>query len=79
VQKLFGTKDAWREREKRWAAFHEWENQQPPVERSPADIIADLGTILDWLPVETRSEDPDPQKRGIQILRDAFVKLDSKL
>ena len=78
MEKLFGTKEEYEERERRWAAFHAWEEQQPPVERSPADIIADLGTILDWLPAETRLEDPDPEKKGIQILRAAFAALEKR-
>ncbi len=73
------SKAAWREREQQWAAFHKWEDAQPPLERSSADIIADLGAVLDWLPAATRSEDPDPQKQGIQILRAAFARLDKKL
>jgi len=48
-------------------AFHRWEAEEPLTDRSPADIIAYLGTIFDWLPAETYLEDPHPQKQGIQI------------
>lgn len=30
---------------RRWRKFHEWEARQPPVERSAAAIIADLGAM----------------------------------
>ena len=73
------TKDQWRERENQWAGFHRWEAEQPLPDRSAGDIIADLGAIWDWLPPEVRLEDPDPEKRGIQILLRAFKVLDKKL
>jgi len=42
------------------ARFNEWEKTHPPRNRDAGEIIADLGTILDWIPVETRLADPDP-------------------
>ncbi len=33
------------ERRRQWAAFRLWEAQQPPVNRAPADILADLGEL----------------------------------
>ena len=60
-------------RERQWRAFHEWEATQPLPERDPAAILADLGAIWEWLPPEVRSEDPDPQKLGIQKMRAAMA------
>ena len=57
------------ERQRQWEEFHRWEAQQPPLEREPARILADLGTIWSWLPPEVRAEDPDPEKRGVQAMR----------
>ena len=53
---------------RRWKKFHEWEAQQPPVERSAAAIIADLGAIRQWLPEAVRVHDPDPEKKGVQAM-----------
>lgn len=55
-----------------WSAFNQWEAEQGPVEQSPAEILADLGTILGWLPDEVLREDPDPEKTGIQAMRVAL-------
>ena len=52
--------------------------EQPLVERDPADAIADMGTILDWAPPGVLAEDPDPEKRGIQVLRAAFACLNTR-
>jgi hypothetical protein len=38
-------------------------------------ILADLGAIWNWLPVEVRTEDPDPGKVGIQKMRTALAHL----
>jgi hypothetical protein len=67
------------ERRRQWEAFNRWEEQQPPLERTPARIVADLGAILSWIPEEDRLRDPDPEKRGIQILRAACAVLDRRL
>ncbi|MBI3666585.1 MAG: hypothetical protein HY236_10250 [Acidobacteria bacterium] len=64
-----------RQRQQQWAEFHRWEAQQPPVERAPADILADLGAIWSWFPPEVRTRDEDPQKLGIQAMRAALAKL----
>ena len=71
--------DELRERQKQWDLFHRWEARQPCVERDPADIVADIGAILDWLPPEILAEDPDPEKRGIQIMRAAFELLKTRV
>ena len=52
-----------------------WEAEQPPVDREPGDIIADLGTIWSWLPPEVRERDADPEKIGIQKMRAALALL----
>lgn len=44
-------------RRRQWEAFHRWEAEQPPEERTPVEIVADLGTIWEWLPAEERSRD----------------------
>ena len=67
----------WRERQKQWDFFHRWEAEQPLVDRDLADILADIGAILDWLPPEVLAEDPDPEKRGIQVLRAALERLNT--
>ncbi len=65
-----------RERLEQWRRFNEWEARQPlPPPRDPADVLADLSAILDWLPPEVRNEDPDPRKLGIQKMRAALAKL----
>lgn len=56
----------------RLAHFNEWEKTHPPRDRDAAEIIADLGTILDWIPVETRLADPDPQKLGVGKMIEAL-------
>jgi hypothetical protein len=67
------TREQWELRRKQWEAFNRWEAEQPPIERDPADIIADLGTLLSWLPDEERLRDPDPEKIGIQKMRAALA------
>jgi hypothetical protein len=71
------TPEDWRERKKEWEAFNRWEAQQPPDERSPEDIVADLGAILSWLPPDVVAEDPDPNKLGIQKLLAVFERLNA--
>jgi len=39
------TREEWELRRQQWEAFNRWEGEQPPLERAPADILADLGTI----------------------------------
>lgn len=62
-------------RRRQWERFNRWEQEQPPVERTPAQILADLGTIWTWLPPEVRQADPDPEKLGIQKMRAALGRL----
>ena len=67
------TREQWELRRQQWERFNRWEAEQPPIERDPADIIADLGTLLSWLPAEERLRDPDPEKIGIQKMRAALA------
>ncbi|MGA2329014.1 MAG: hypothetical protein ABSH05_22325 [Bryobacteraceae bacterium] len=62
-------------RRRQWEAFHRWEREHPAPARDPAEILADLGAIWNWLPPEVRIEDPDPQKLGIQRMRAALAQL----
>ena len=55
-------------RQRQWDAFHCWEEQQPPLERDAGEVLADLSAILDWIPEEDRLRDPDPEKRGVEVL-----------
>ena len=63
------------ERGRQWAAFHRWEAEQVPVERTPAAILADIGAIREWLPREARLVDPDTEKLGIQKMRRGLARL----
>jgi hypothetical protein len=62
-------------RRQQWEAFNRWESENPAPAREPAEILADLGTIWNWMPPEVRAEDPDPQKLGIQRMRSALAHL----
>jgi hypothetical protein len=71
--------EQWQDRKKQWELFDRWKSEQPLADRDPADIIADMGAILDWLPAEALAEDPDPAKGGIQKLRAVFELLNQRL
>ncbi len=62
------------ERLRQWKAFERWESEHPAPERDPAEILADLGTILDWATPETLARDPDPEKRGVQAMKAALAR-----
>ena len=66
-------KEQYELRQRQWDEFHRWENEQPPIDRHPAHIIADLGAILSWVSVAERLRDPDPVKLGIQKMRAALA------
>ena len=63
------------QRSLQWRSFNEWEAAQPPVAREPSAVLANLGTLLSWLPLEVRSHDPDPDKNGIEKMRAALALL----
>ncbi len=65
-------------RKQQWEAFNRWEEEQPQVEREPGKILADLGAIWSWIPEQDRLFDPDPEKRGFQVLRAAFAVLNRR-
>ena len=62
----------------RMTAFNQWESEQPPVERSPAAILADLGFLLSLTSAEDRLRDPDPEKLGIQRMRALLALVNGK-
>ena len=63
------TKEEIEQYRRRFEEFNDWEARQPPTERSPAAILADLGFLLSLVPEEERLRDPDPEKLGIQRMR----------
>ena len=60
------TKDQWERRQLQWAAFHSWEASRGPDAGQSAATIGDLGAILEWLPEDVKTKDPDPAKTGIR-------------
>jgi hypothetical protein len=66
------------QRRRQWEAFNRWEEQQPPLERDPGQILADLGAILSWIPEADRLHDLDPQKHGVQVLLAACAVLNRR-
>ena len=72
---LMSLREGLEDQRRAWQRFHAWEAAEPPAERDPARIIADLGAILDWIPLATRLEDPDPQKLGVRKMVDALSRL----
>jgi hypothetical protein len=63
------TRQEYAEYRGRFEALNAWEACQPPIERSPAEIVADLGFLLGFVDEEERLRDPDPEKLGIQRMR----------
>jgi hypothetical protein len=63
------------ERLRQWKTFNRWELDHPAPQREPAEILADLGAILEWASPETLASDPDPEKRGIQAMKAALAHL----
>ena len=72
------TKEQWRAREEQWKKFHEWEDAQPLPERSTEEIFQYLNAILSLAPPQAVTEDPDPEKRGIQKLRSMLERLSAR-
>jgi len=68
-------RERYEERLRQWAAFNRWEAEQAPLVRSPSSIVADIGAIREWLPLEAQRADPDPEKLGIQAMRRALARL----
>lgn len=72
------TKEEIEEYRRRFEIFNEWEEQQPPIERSPAAILADLGFLLSFVSREERERDPDPEKKGIQRMREMLALVEGR-
>lgn len=70
-----GLREQLAERRRRWEEFHCWERDNPPPRRPPADLLADVGTLWNWLPDEIRRSDPDPEKLHIRNMRANLTKL----
>ena len=63
------TKEEIEQYRRRFEESNSWEARQPPTERSPAAILADLGFLWSLVSPEERLRDPDPEKLGIQRMR----------
>ncbi|MBI1785935.1 MAG: hypothetical protein HYR60_00010 [Acidobacteria bacterium] len=72
------TREQLQERKRQFEEFNRWEAEQDEPVREPERILADVGTLLSWLPPDVRREDPDPEKRGVQKLRAMLAYLDSR-
>lgn len=56
----------WNLRQQQWAEYRRWARAEVLTALSPDQSIADLGTILEWIPETLRNQDPDPEKLGVQ-------------
>ena len=63
------------EQNRQWRLFHEWEATLALEDRDASRLIADVGTILEWMPAEARLYDPDPEKIGVRKMQEALSKL----
>jgi hypothetical protein len=64
------TKAEFELRKRQLEDFNRWEREQPPREMTPEQCLAALGALHDILPESTRSEEEDPEKRGVQRMYD---------
>ncbi|MFN0166483.1 MAG: hypothetical protein ACKV22_08630 [Bryobacteraceae bacterium] len=61
---------------RRMNAFNEWEAQTPQLDmRDPADIVDDFACFDQWIPDGVRSDDRDPEKKGIEAYRGKMDRL----
>jgi hypothetical protein len=60
------SKAEWELRQQQWAEYRRWASSEKPLEFSPEESIADVGTILEWIPAAVRAEDPDPERLGVR-------------
>jgi hypothetical protein len=60
------TRAEWDVRRQQWAEYRRWAQAEAPAEHSPEHSIADVGTILEWIPAAVRSEERDPGKLSVQ-------------
>jgi hypothetical protein len=56
----------WSLRRQQWAEYRRWARAEALPEHAPDHSIAEVGTILEWIPEPVRNEEPDPEKRGVQ-------------
>ena len=56
----------WSLRQQQWAEYRRWAASEPSPEVSGEDAMANVGTILTWIPASVRQEERDPEKRGVQ-------------
>jgi hypothetical protein len=59
-------KAEWDLRQQQWAEYRRWAESEPPLELAAEDAIANVGTILAWIPEDVRQEERDPEKLGVQ-------------
>ena len=62
------------QREQQWRLFHEAERQMITPQREPSRILADLSFLLRFCPQDEILRDPDPEKRGIAVMREALAR-----
>ena len=70
----------WIERQQQWAEFDRWARSAAAPEHPPEHAIADVGTILDWIPPAVQVEDRDPERLGVQRMHAllSFLKSDER-
>jgi len=63
-------KEAIEERLRQFEAYNRWEQENPVGSRAPAELVADVGSLFDWLSPQTQLEEPDPNKEGVRKMQD---------
>ena len=71
-------KEQLEERRREFEAFNRWEEEQPPIRRDPAALMADAGWLWRLVPPGMRLIDPDPEKTGVRAYHAALEKLISR-
>lgn len=56
----------WSIRRQQWAEYRRWARAETPPAPAPEHCIADVGTILEWIPESVREEERDLDRRGVQ-------------
>jgi hypothetical protein len=56
----------WDLRQQQWAEYRRWADSEAPLEHAAEDALANVGTILEWIPEAVRQEERDPEKLGVQ-------------
>jgi hypothetical protein len=60
------SKADWLLRREQWREYRSWAAAESPVLHPPDQVIADIGTILEWIPESVRREDRDPDRQGVR-------------